>query len=1036
MTMSKRLISLTCVLLAAASCTSALAAGKGECPIFPRPKEYKVSNGGPVPLAAPTVIVVGEKAKEPEKFAASRLTFVLKKRFGLDAPVVTEKAVPKKARTLLVLGTLKSNALLKSLQEKHAVGLDAFEGKDPMQDAFAIESLKSDGRRQAVLMIGSTPRSVIYAQYAFLETLAREGRKVLYPDMSVRDWSALRYRDWWPGNADYFSTVDALDQVTYARANMTQFRTPKSATVSKATVRECWRRGLKPYGVIYGAIRADAHARAEAEAKAWLDKGCYGIYVSFDDPGMGQDPEGLCNKVTALIKKRFGKVGDRIAVVAGGDYKFLTSGNNRRMRSFRDLDEAIFYITGPVAGAFSTKRHFDDARATGIKNHIWWHNYPMGVRVFNAPVEAPRYHALVPLNTHCWGRFTIDDLRKGGEHMTGMSAQNEAFDHVALQLFWAWDPVHYDHEKARTTVYRQRHGAAAVEAARALDDDLFALCDYFNTIWRRWTVISWTLKDVSKRGEALALVEKMQRQAKVIKAGKNDSYLSDEGYDKYYVESLEEHLAAAKRLAMTDFPDYAVAKRERVDPKGTGHVLKGGAAHALRTKMIGLLWTGKRDEARTYLAGLRKEALPTLNALERELKDMWFTEEYVAAWRPMLDLGHWESVAARDLRDKLELTIKRDSQGRLAIKSNVGDCEILFTRDGTLPVPGAAEVYKGPLELPGSTVILAVARKRRSGLMSRVFEQAIGYRKDGWKVVYTDSDSGRDAAGAKAIDGNLDTVWLSGRRKAKPPRPNEIRIDLGRQTAIKAVGISPRRNNGRGVPKQYELYTSTDGKAWGNPVAAGKFADIAPRMIIALDKEVRARFIRLVFLSDFRSVHFSAVAEVDVFDFPTRPAVVPKGTLRPGLQYRYQEYWYYQGRMLWCRDLEVKEVVRRGVIATPTLQFEGRRGDKFGVVYEGYIKIPKDGIYTFSIASDDGSIIWLDGAPAVNNDGGHVERERSSALSLGAGYHAIRIEFFEKEGEEFLSVSWRPPGGRKQLLPAEVLFHPVRPGAERPARTE
>ena len=38
------------------------------------------------------------------------------------------------------------------------------------QDAFAIESLKTDGGR-AVLMIGTTSRSVIYAQYAFLEAV-------------------------------------------------------------------------------------------------------------------------------------------------------------------------------------------------------------------------------------------------------------------------------------------------------------------------------------------------------------------------------------------------------------------------------------------------------------------------------------------------------------------------------------------------------------------------------------------------------------------------------------------------------------------------------------------------------------------------------------------------------------------------------------------------------------------------------------------------------------------------------------------------
>ena len=1017
-------LTLLCFLCAPAFPARAIAVGKeAECPIFPVPKEYSVKGEDPARLAGPVSVVIGETAGETEKFAASRLTYVLKKRFGLEVAAVTESAVPRDARNLLVLGALDSNQLLKSLKEQHRIDLGSLDGKDPMQDAFTIEVLQ-DGGRRVVLMIGTTGRSVIYAQYAFLEAVTRTDEGAAYPNMSVRDWSALRYRDWWPGGPDYFSAVDALDQVTYARANMTQFRTTSSDTVSAATVMECHRRGLKTYGFINGAIHADAHAYAEQETGAWLEKGCYGIYVSFDDAGMGEDPEGLCNRITDLIRERFGEVGDRIAVVAGGDYKFLTSGNNRRMRGFRDFEEAIFYITGPVSGQFSTKQHFDDARATGIRNYIWWHNYPMGVPVFNAPVEAARYHALVPLNTHCWGKFTIDDLREGGKHMTGMSAQNEAYDHAAMQLFWAWDPARYDHERARTAVYRQRHGAAAVEAARALDDNMRALCRYFNTISRRWTVISWTLKDTSKRDEVLALIARMQEQAEVIKAGKKYSYLSDEGYDRYYIESLDGHLAAARRLALTDFPDYAVARREHLDPQGTGHVLKGGAVHALQTRMVDLLWAGRGDEALAYMEDLRREALPALNAVERDLADMWFTEEYVAAWRPMLELGHWESLASREFRDKLELTIGRDAAGRLAIGSTIGDCEIFFTRDGTPPVPGSAEVYDGPVELPGSHVILAVARRKGSGLMSRVFEQAIGYPKDAWKVVYTDRDNGQGAGGANVIDGNLDTAWITGSANDEPERPHEIRIDLGRDTGFKAVGISTRPYNGRGAPKRYKLYASMDGEKWGEPVADGEFADIAPMMIIATDKDVRARFIRLVFMSDFRSVGFNAVAEVEVLDFATRPAAaVREESLRPGLRYSYLEYLYYQGRILWCRDLESKEIVRRGVIETPTLQIEGRREDKFGVVYDGYIKIPSDGIYTFYVASDDGSLIWIDGSPAVNNDGSHNARERSNALSLAAGCHAIRIEYFEREGEHLLNVYWRPPGGTKELLPAEILFH-------------
>jgi len=1017
--MSKWFSLVSCILLAA-SFTGARAAGKAECPIFPIPKVYRVKDSKPVTLRSPVAIVLGKRAAEPEKFAASRLSFVLKKRFGLDVSVATDGKVPRKTRARLILGTLENNKLLKTLRKKHSVGLDAFEGKDPMQDAFAIECLKR-GRRPLVLMIGSSPRSVIYAQYAFLETLVREDGKVLYPNMSVRDWAGLRYRDWWPGSPSYFATIPyALDQVTYARPNMTQLRTFKSAEVSKDLVKECWRRGMKPYGTINGAVRRDAHPYAVQETKAWIEKGCYGIYVSFDDFGMGEDPEGLCGKVTDILKKHFGKVGDRIAVISGGDYDFLNSRGNRRMRKFRDIDEAIFYITGPPHGVFSTKRHYDDARAVGIKNYVWWHNFAMGSKGFYAPVRARRYFAQLPFNRNCWGRFTFDDLRQGDKHMTGYCAQNDGWDIAAIQLFWAWDPVHYDYEKARTVIYRRRHGAAAVEAARSLDNNMYKLTEYYRLMWRHYAMTAWPLADVSKRKEVLALLDKMQEQFQAIKDGKSVSYLSDEAYDEHFIKPLEAHLDAAKRLASLDFPEYAVQKREGFNTRGGANLLKAWAALSLRTKMIRLLSAGKTREAEAYLAGLRKEALPMLKIIETELKDMWYTKEYVDGWRSMLELKHWEPFAKERFNKRIGLTIRRNAKGLVVMEPNAANCEILFTLDGPPPAVGAAEVYNGPRSLPGSHVVRAmVTRKGKGGLQSRVFEHHLGYPKTDWEVVYTDSDDGRDAAGANAIDENLNTVWLSDRTKAKPPHPHEIRIDLGRQTVISAIAVYPRRNDGRGAPKRYEAYASDDGKSWGDPVAAGEFGRFANRFVILLKKRTKARFIRLVFLSGFRGLHFSAVAEVDALNFAPRAAVEPKGELRPGLRYTYCE----TAPMRRWREPKKEEVRKSGVVATPTLEIEGRREEHFAVVYEGYVRIAKEGLYVFSTASDDGSILWLGGNVVVDNDGLHAPRERDAIIPLAVGSHEIRIAFFEAGGGQTLRVYWQPAGGKKELLPAGALFH-------------
>ena len=149
-----------------------------------------------------------------------------------------------------------------------------------------------------------------------------------------------------------------------------------------------------------------------------------------------------------------------------------------------------------------------------------------------------------------------------------------------------------------------------------------------------------------------------------------------------------------------------------------------------------------------------------------------------------------------------------------------------------------------------------------------------------------------------------------------------------------------------------------------------------------------------------------------------RPAVTPKGKVRPGLRYRY-----YEAAMQRCGDLEGKKAVKQGVIGTPTLEIEGRRKDKFGVVYEGHIKVSEDGLYRFSAASDDGSILWLDDTPVVDNDGTHSRRERAGTVSLAAGYHKIRIAFFDGGGGGHLGVFWQPPGGKRQPLPAGVLFH-------------
>lgn len=72
----------------------------------------------------------------------------------------------------------------------------------------------------------------------------------------------------------------------------------------------------------------------------------------------------------------------------------------------------------------------------------------------------------------------------------------------------------------------------------------------------------------------------------------------------------------------------------------------------------------------------------------------------------------------------------------------------------------------------------------------------------------------------------------------------------------------------------------------------------------------------------------------------------------------------------------------------------------FGAELFGEIDIQTRGYYEFTLDSDDGSMLYVDGSLFVNNgeDRGHPPRAVSSVAFVEAGTHPFRIEFFEDFG--------------------------------------
>lgn len=99
------------------------------------------------------------------------------------------------------------------------------------------------------------------------------------------------------------------------------------------------------------------------------------------------------------------------------------------------------------------------------------------------------------------------------------------------------------------------------------------------------------------------------------------------------------------------------------------------------------------------------------------------------------------------------------------------------------------------------------------------------------------------------------------------------------------------------------------------------------------------------------------------------------------------------------------------------------RSDQVGAVLEGYVWALFDGIYTFSTNSDDGSALYIGDEMVVNNDGLHGMVKKGGTIPLRAGWHKIRIEFFENGGGAGLISTMAGPALPETELSGIFLSH-------------
>ena len=99
------------------------------------------------------------------------------------------------------------------------------------------------------------------------------------------------------------------------------------------------------------------------------------------------------------------------------------------------------------------------------------------------------------------------------------------------------------------------------------------------------------------------------------------------------------------------------------------------------------------------------------------------------------------------------------------------------------------------------------------------------------------------------------------------------------------------------------------------------------------------------------------------------------------------------------------------------------RGDYFACRATGYICIPESGEYTFSVDSDDGMRLYVDGKCVVSDVAPHASREVSGKAMLEAGWRPIELHYYENKSAAKLVLSWSGPKFAKTVVPSSSFCH-------------
>ena len=94
----------------------------------------------------------------------------------------------------------------------------------------------------------------------------------------------------------------------------------------------------------------------------------------------------------------------------------------------------------------------------------------------------------------------------------------------------------------------------------------------------------------------------------------------------------------------------------------------------------------------------------------------------------------------------------------------------------------------------------------------------------------------------------------------------------------------------------------------------------------------------------------------------------------------------------------------------------------FCVLFETELKVAKEEEYNFTLTTDDGSKLYIDGEMLIENDGAHGPIEKKVSKVLSKGKHPLKIEFFDYDKGQSIVFRYSTPTIKDREFNDKVMF--------------